>query len=555
MTTLDLIGKVLQVLAGLAGFAALIGLLLVSLDTKQSERRGALIRTLVLAVIGCVVLVAPMLIPSLVSSARIPVLLGGAILAIAAILYLADVVASERTGAAIRAGGPLLVVAVVLFALPAYVSSGLGTWLSAAVAATFGGLLTALGVALGAAQLLGGRVRRAVTAGVPLVAVGVAALLFPTLYGDDVARWLTPAAATAIGVATVAVGIVSAVVELVAPGRVARHVRLLAMLALAALLVALALTIPELGAWPFAAAMLVGVVGLLLYLASGDDESRPMVVFLVPAAALLAVGLLYPAVRTTMLAFTDSDGAFIGIDNFVWMFTQRNALITLANTVAWVILVPLLSTIVGLAYAVFIDKSAGEKVYKMLVFLPMAISFVGAGIIWRFMYAYRGSDREQFGLVNQIIVAVGGEPQQLLQNAPGNTLALIVVMIWIQTGFAMTVLSAAIKGIAVEQLEAAELDGASPWQRFWNVTVPGIRSSLVVVVTTISIATLKVFDIVRTMTAGNFDTSVVANEMYTQAFRAGEPGRGAALALILFLLVLPIVIYNVRVLRRQREIR
>lgn len=555
MTTLDLIGKILQVIAGLAGFAALIGLLLVSLDTKQSERRGALIRTLVLAVVGCVVLVAPMLIPSLVTSARVPVLLGVAILAIAGVLFLADVVKSERLGAAIRSGGPVLVVAIVLLVLPGYVSSGIGEWISPTVTAVFGGLLVALAIGLAVASLVGGRLGRALTGGLPPVLVGVAMLLFPTMYGDDVARWLTPGAATTIGAAAIAVGVVTALVELAAPGRIARHVRLIAMLALAALFVVLALTVPALGAWPYAGAMLVAVVGLLLYLAAGDDESKPMVAFLVPAAALLAVGLLYPAIRTTMLAFTDNTGAFIGLENFVWMFTQRDALITLANTVAWVILVPLVSTVIGLAYAVFIDKSAGEKVYKMLVFLPMAISFVGAGIIWRFMYAYRGGDREQFGLVNQIIVWFGGEPQQLLQNAPWNTVALIVVMIWIQTGFAMTVLSAAIKGIAVEQLEAAELDGASPWQRFWNVTVPGIRSSLVVVVTTISIATLKVFDIVRTMTAGNFDTSVVANEMYTQAFRAGEPGRGAALALILFLLVLPIVIYNVRVLRRQREIR
>ena len=128
-------------------------------------------------------------------------------------------------------------------------------------------------------------------------------------------------------------------------------------------------------------------------------------------------------------------------------------------------------------------------------------------------------------------------------------------MIWIQTGFAMVVLCAAIKGVPTEQIEAAELDGTNAWQRFTNVTVPGIRGSLVVVVTTISIATLKVFDIVRTMTAGNFNTSVVANEMYTQAFRASEIGRGSALAVILFLLVLPIVIYNVNVLRKQREIR
>ena len=224
-------------------------------------------------------------------------------------------------------------------------------------------------------------------------------------------------------------------------------------------------------------------------------------------------------------------------------------------TNALLILVPLLSTAIGLAYAVFIDKSRGERVYKMLVFMPMAISFVGASIIWNFMYAYRGPAQEQIGLINQLFVLFGGEPQQILQNSPWNTLALIVVMIWIQTGFAMVVLSAAIKGVPTEQLEAAEIDGANPWQRFRNVTVPSIRTSIVVVVTTISIATLKVFDIVRTMTAGNFDTSVIANEMYTQAFRSGEPGRGAALALVLFIMVLPIVVYNIRVLNQQKAIR
>ena len=153
------------------------------------------------------------------------------------------------------------------------------------------------------------------------------------------------------------------------------------------------------------------------------------------------------------------------------------------------------------------------------------------------------------------MVAFGGEPVQWLQTAPINTILLIVIMIWVQTGFAMVLLSAAIKGVPTEQIEAAQLDGTNAWQRFRNVTVPGIRGALVVVFTTISIATLKVFDIVRTMTAGNFDTSVVANEMYTQAFRASEIGRGSALALILFVFVLPIIIYNVNVLRKQREIR
>jgi alpha-glucoside transport system permease protein len=239
----------------------------------------------------------------------------------------------------------------------------------------------------------------------------------------------------------------------------------------------------------------------------------------------------------------------------MWAFTQPDALITLRNTLIWVVLVPLLSTVIGLAYAVFIDKSRGEKYFKALVFMPMAISFVGASIIWRFVYEYRQPGDPQIGALNALVTAFGGEPQRWLQEPPINSFLLIIVMIWIQTGFAMVVLSASIKGIPTEQLEAAQLDGTNGWQRFRNVVLPGIRGSLVVVVTTISIATLKVFDIVRTMTAGNFETSVIANEMVTQAFRAGEPGRGSALAVILFLMVLPIIIYNVRIMRKQREIR
>lgn len=276
--------------------------------------------------------------------------------------------------------------------------------------------------------------------------------------------------------------------------------------------------------------------------------------FLAPALILLAIGLIYPAFRTFGLSFLDKNGVFTW-DNFIWSFTQPAAIRTLINTVIWVLVVPTFSTALGLAYAVFIDRSRGERVYKALVFMPMAISFVGAGIIWRFVYEYKSAGREQIGLLNAIVVAFGGDPVQWLQTDPLNTFLLIAVMIWIQTGFAMVVLSAAIKGIPTEQIEAAQLDGTNAWQRFRNVTVPGIRGSLVVVLTTISIATLKVFDIVRTMTAGNFNTSVIANEMYTQAFRASEVGRGSALAIILFVLVMPIVIYNVNVLRKQREIR
>ena len=305
-------------------------------------------------------------------------------------------------------------------------------------------------------------------------------------------------------------------------------------------------------------AVFAAIIGVLIFLMDRSPKKGrdywQLTWFLLPAVVLLAIGLVWPAVRTTGLAFLDNAGNF-SWDNFIWMFTQPAAIRTLINTVVWVLLVPAFSTGLGLAYAVWIDKSRGEKYYKALVFMPMAISFVGAGIIWRFVYEYRSAGRDQIGLLNALVVAFGGEPVQWMQTDPINTVLLIVVMIWIQTGFAMVVLSAAIKGIPTEQIEAAQLDGTNPWQRFTNVTVPGIRGAIVVVLTTISIATLKVFDIVRTMTGGNFNTSVVANEMYVQAFRASEIGRGSALAVILFVLVLPIVIYNVNVLRKQREIR
>jgi alpha-glucoside transport system permease protein len=304
-------------------------------------------------------------------------------------------------------------------------------------------------------------------------------------------------------------------------------------------------------------AVFAAVVGLLVFFIDkapkkGRDYWQ-LAGFLLPAMLFIVIGLIYPAIRTSLLAFQDPNGAWT-LDNFIWTFTQPAAVRSLINTIVWVLLVPTIATAVGLAYAVFIDKSRGEKYYKVVLFMPIAISFVGAGVIWGFVYDYNGVG-DQIGLLNAIVVAFGGEPVQWLQTDPINTILLIVVMIWIQTGFAMVLLSAAIKGVPTEQIEAAQLDGTNAWQRFLNVTVPGIRGALVVVLTTISIATLKVFDIVRTMTAGNFNTSVIANEMYTQAFRASEVGRGSALALILFVLVLPIVIYNVNVLRKQREIR
>jgi alpha-glucoside transport system permease protein len=309
--------------------------------------------------------------------------------------------------------------------------------------------------------------------------------------------------------------------------------------------------------WAMGVAVLVGALFFFLDYRSRDGAGYliQLVAFMAPAMLLLLAGLILPSIQTVYASFWNSTGSeFVGLSNYLWIFTQSDGVTSVINTIVWVLLVPTLSTLIGLAYAVFIDKTRGEKVYKLLVFMPMAISFVGASIIWRFVYAYRGPEFEQIGLLNQILVWFGGEPQQFLLNGPWNNLALIVVLIWVQTGFAMVVLSASIKGVPQELLEAAELDGANAWERFRSVTVPSIRPALIVVLTTISIASLKVFDIVRTMTGGNYGTSVLANEMYTQ-FSKFEAGRSAALSVILFILVLPIVIYNARQIKKQREIR
>ncbi|NES16782.1 MULTISPECIES: carbohydrate ABC transporter permease [Micromonospora] len=276
--------------------------------------------------------------------------------------------------------------------------------------------------------------------------------------------------------------------------------------------------------------------------------------FLLPTLLFLIVGLVVPAIRTTVLSLMDKDSAnWVGLRNYGWMFSEPSIVRVLTNTLIWVLLVPLVATAFGLIYAVLVDRARLESLAKSLIFLPMAISFVGATIIWKFVYAFRGEEQEQIGLLNQIVVSLGGEPKQWLLDSPLNTFLLIVIMIWIQAGFAMVVLSAAIKAIPADIVEAARLDGVTPWQMFWRITMPSIRPALIVVVVTISIATLKVFDIVRTATNGNYDTSVIANEMYNQAFRYGEPGQGSALAVFLFILVTPIVIYQIRNLRKQRE--
>lgn len=321
-------------------------------------------------------------------------------------------------------------------------------------------------------------------------------------------------------------------------------------------------TVSKLMTMGIAVVVFVGVTALLLLIIDRGTPKRgreawQIGLFLAPALLLLAVGLVYPVIRTVVQSFENRTGEFVGSQNYVWMFTRPEILTVIRNTVIWVVLAPVSATVIGLAFAIAVDKARAEGFAKSLVFAPMAISFVGASIIWRFVYAYRPvqGDIEQIGLLNQVLVWLGFEPRQFLLEAPWNTLFLIVIMVWIQAGFAMVILSAAIKAVPGEIVEAARLDGAGAVQMFRNVTLPSIRPALIVVFMTITIATLKVFDIVRTSTGGQFETSVVANELYNQAFRLGEPGQGAALAVFLFVLVLPLVVYQVRQLNKQQELR
>jgi alpha-glucoside transport system permease protein len=304
-----------------------------------------------------------------------------------------------------------------------------------------------------------------------------------------------------------------------------------------------------------AIALFFAVVALILLLTqrlrSRTGELVQSAAFVLPAVALIAVGLLYPAVTSIYQSFFDKTGAsFIGLDNYKIIFTDSEQLTVLRNTAAWVILVPLVSTAIGLIYAVLIDRSRFEKFAKALIFLPMAISLVGASIIWKFVYDYRDPSQQQIGIANAVLKGLGFDTYKFLLNDPWNTIFLIIVMIWVQVGFAMTILAASIKAIPDDIVEAARLDGVGGMRMFRYITIPSIRPSLIVVLTTICITTLKAFDIVRTMTGGNFNTSVLAYQFYTEYFRSANQGLATAIATLIFLLVLPIVIYNVRQMRK-----
>jgi alpha-glucoside transport system permease protein len=285
---------------------------------------------------------------------------------------------------------------------------------------------------------------------------------------------------------------------------------------------------------------------------------RPFV-FVGPAMALLGFYLVYPAVYTAILSFQDRRGSeFVGFDNYVTIFTERPYLIGLRNSAVWVLLVPLAAVGIGLGFATMADKLGRrwEAASKSLIFLPMAVSFVGASVVWRFVFSFRAPGfGEQIGLLNGIKESLGGDPIDWLSQQPWNNLYLMVILVWLQTGFSMVILSSAIKGVPLALMEAARIDGANEWNVFWRVVFPTISSTVVVVWTTVLITVWKVFDIVYVTTGGAGETQVVAQQMVTEFFTNSNDGVGAALAVILFVAVVPILIVNVNRFRAQEAIR
>lgn len=284
--------------------------------------------------------------------------------------------------------------------------------------------------------------------------------------------------------------------------------------------------------------------------------------FLFPALAALGLYLAYPVVETLRLSLTErvtlADGTtdynFVGLDNYTQMMAEPKFWEALTNNLMWLLIVPAMSTIFGLLVAQLTDRIRWGNIAKALIFMPMAISFVGAAVIWKLVYDARPPEADQIGVLNALYLFFGGDdPQQWLTIPFWNNFFLMTVLIWIQTGFAMVILSAALRGIPEETIEAAIVDGANPFQIFFKIKMPQIAGTIVVVWTTITIVVLKVFDIVFAMTNGQWETQVLANYMYDKLFRASDWGVGSAAAMIIMLLVTPILVWNVRNARKEMQ--
>ncbi len=320
----------------------------------------------------------------------------------------------------------------------------------------------------------------------------------------------------------------------------------------------------------------VGGVAVLYWVFNNLVERLPDVwsrrllpyVFVGPAIAILCWYLAIPTVRTFYISLFGRNGppegmgilqalqspAFVGLNNYLAVFTEPLMLQAFRNNLMWIVFGSTFSVVFGLLIATLADRSSFEKVAKSFIFLPMAISFVGASIIWNFIYAYKPAGTQQIGLLNAIVVALGGQPHayaQWVDIAPWNNLFLIVIVIWLQAGFSMVLFSAALKGIPDELLEASRIDGANEFQIFFKIMLPYIQGTVISVWTTIVIFTLKIFDVVWVMTGGQFGTHVIATQFYRQSFTNLNSGYGSAIAIVLLIAVVPVMIYNLRQFREQ----
>lgn len=320
----------------------------------------------------------------------------------------------------------------------------------------------------------------------------------------------------------------------------------------------------------------VGGVALLYWIFNGLVEKLPDAwttrllpfVFVGPAVAILGWYLAIPTLRTFYLSLFGRDGppdgmnflqqlsspAFVGFSNYRAVFTESLMLEAFRNNLMWIAFGSTLSVAFGLVVAVLADRSRFEKVAKSFIFLPYAISFVGASIIWNFIYEYRPANQPQVGLLNSIVTSFGGIPQawpQWVDIAPWNNLFLIVIVVWLQAGFSMVLFSAALKGIPDELLEAGRIDGANEFQIFFRIMIPYIQGTIISVWTTIVIFTLKIFDVVWVMTGGQFGTHVIATQFYRQSFTNSNSGYGSAIAIVLLIAVIPVMYYNLKQFREQ----
>ncbi len=281
-------------------------------------------------------------------------------------------------------------------------------------------------------------------------------------------------------------------------------------------------------------------------------------VFIGPAIAVVGLFLVFPTVDTFRRSFQGPlSEQWVGLENYVALFTDQALQSAIWNTLLWIVIVPAAAVVIGLAVATLADRlsSRWESISKSVIFLPMAISFVGASTIWNFMYVWQPEGLPQYGFINAILTGLGFGPTNFIQNPAINDFALMAILIWLQAGFAMVLLAAAIKAVPEETIEAAQIDGATPWQIFWRVVIPQIQSTIVVVATTNQILVLKFFDIVRVMTNGNFNTEVVANRFVTEMLQFRQFGRAAVIVVALIIATIPVMIWNIRRFREQEAMR